>query len=194
MEEELSGAQAGGTALRRATPADVGELRGVIEASVRGLSAGYYSPAQIEASLAEIFGVDSRLIDDGTYFVAVAERGAGIAGCGGWSRWRTLFGGDRLKAGQADTLLDPAREAARIRAFYVRPEFARRGIGRRILRACEEEAAARGFRSFELVATLPGVPLYEAMGYSAISPYDIPVSGGSALPAVRMRKSAGRSL
>jgi GNAT superfamily N-acetyltransferase len=181
------------TALRLATAEDARELRAVIEASVRGLSAGHYSPDEIEASLAEVFGVDTLLIEDGTYFVAAAEGGACIAGCGGWSRWQTLFGGDGRKAGRPDSLLDPAKDAARIRAFYVRPEFARRGIAARILRACEAAALERGFRRFELIATLPGVPLYEAMGYERIEPFAIPLSGGRSLPAVRMGKSGIRS-
>lgn len=180
------------TELRLATAEDTRELRAVIEDSVRGLSAVYYSPEEIEASLAEVFGVDTLLIEDRSYFVAVAEDGARIAGCGGWSRWQTLFGGDGRKAGRRDSLLDPAKDAARIRAFYVRPEFARRGIGSRILRACERAALERGFRRFELIATLPGVPLYEAMGYVEIEPFEIPLSGGRSLQAVRMGKSGIR--
>lgn len=178
--------------IRAATREDIAELRELIDASVRGLSQGHYSAAEIEAGLAEIFGVDTQLIEDGTYFVAVGDGGQ-IAGCGGWSRRKTLYGSDLRKGSGPDIQLDPRTDAARIRAFFVRPEFARRGIGRAILRACEEAAAARGFRRLELMATLPGVPLYEAMGYSRLEPFAIPLRGGGSLAAFRMAKAGVRS-
>jgi GNAT superfamily N-acetyltransferase len=178
--------------LRLATLDDVEQLRGVIEASVRELSKGFYSEAQIEASLIDVFGVDTQLISDGTYFVAVEEAGSWIAGCGGWSRRGTLFGGDQTKAGRPDVLLDPAKDAARIRAFYVRPDRVRRGIGRQILRACKQAAVAEGFLRLELVATLPGVPLYEAMGFERIGSIEIPMRDGLTLPAVLMGKPVVR--
>ncbi len=179
------------TTLRRAVRGDVDEIRRLIDASVRALSEDFYSPAQIEASLSEVFGVDTQLIDDGTYLVAVeGDRDRPrIAGCGGWSRRQTLYGGDQRKAAAGDGLLDPARDAARIRAFYVHPECARRGIGSSILRACKTAAAGAGFGRLELVATLPGVPLYEAMGYNRIAPADIEMAGGLMLPAIRMGKA-----
>ena len=166
---------------------DVRFLRALIPASVRALSAGYYSPAQIEAAIEQIFGVDTALIDDGTYFVAVTP--GGLVGAGGWSRRRTLFGGDRWKGDALDDWLDPATEAARIRAFYVDPGWARRGIGRAILRRCESEARAEGFLRAELLATLPGVPLYAAMGYAAIEPAEVAMAGGLTLPGLRMGKA-----
>jgi len=166
---------------------DVRFLRALIPASVRALSAGYYSPAQIEAAIEQIFGVDTALIDDGTYFVAVTP--GGLVGAGGWSRRRTLFGGDRWKGDALDERLDPATEAARIRAFYVDPGWARRGIGRAILRRCESEARAEGFLRAELLATLPGVPLYAAMGYAAIEPAEVAMAGGLTLPGLRMGKA-----
>ena len=182
-----------GWTLRLATRGDVDELRYIIDASVRQLSIGFYSEAQIEASLTDVFGVDTQLIDDGTYFVALEENGLRIAGCGGWSRRETLFGGDQRKAGQPDPLLNSARDAARIRAFYVRPECARRGIGTQILQACEQAASAEGFSRLELVATLPGVPLYTAMGFERIAPADILMRGNLKLPALRMGKPIVRS-
>jgi GNAT superfamily N-acetyltransferase len=176
-------------AIRTATRDDVEALRALIDVSARGLSAGYYTPEQIEAAVAEVFGVDTQLVDDGTYYVAEAgDRSGVLVGCGGWSRRQTLFGGDRWKGDREDAALDPARDPARIRAFFVHPEWARRGIGGRILRACETAAAAEGFRRLELMATLPGEPLYAAMGYQAIEPVGISMSGALELPCVRMGK------
>src|SRR5512142_955153 len=170
--------------LRRAVRSDVAPLRELIPLSVRALSADRYSEEQIEAAISQIFGVDTALIDDGTYFAAEAE--GRLAGAGGWSRRRKLFGGDRWKGNAPDDLLDPAKEAARIRAFYVHPAWARRGIGRAILLRCEEEARAEGFRRAELLATLPGVPLYAAMGYETIEPSNVAMRGGLVLPGFRM--------
>ena len=153
-----------GITLRAAVPADVPALDALIAASARALGKGYYTPAETEAAIAHVFGVDSVLVADGTY--VVAEVGGVLAGCGGWSARRTLFGGDRF-AGREDARLDPATDAARIRAFFVAPAFARRGVGRAILTACEEAAAAAGFTRAALMATLPGVPFYAAAGYVA---------------------------
>lgn len=172
--------------LRAARRDEVPALAALIDASVRGLSVGYYTPEQIDAALDEVFGVDTNLIDDGTYIVACV--GDGIAGCGGWSRRRTLFGGDQRTVEREDTMLDPDRDAARIRAFFVDPAWARRGIGRAILDACESAAAAYGFQTFELMATLPGVPLYTAMGYEQVEPVDVPMAHGLVLPCVLMTK------
>ncbi|HKB02528.1 MAG TPA: GNAT family N-acetyltransferase [Gemmataceae bacterium] len=172
--------------LRPARDADIPALAQLIPESVRGLSGGYYTPGQVESALAHIFGVDTRLIEDGTYFVAEAD--GQIVGGGGWSRRSTLFGGDERKAGAPDDLLDPATDPARVRAFFVHPDWARRGIGRALLSACESAAREAGFRSLELVATRPGEPLYTACGFDIVERFDIPVRGGDPLPAARMAK------
>ena len=165
--------------------ADVSALEELIPFSVRSLQAAHYSPAQMEAALGPVFGVDRQLIADGTYFV-VEEMGR-IVGCGGWSRRRAVFGGDRARSGE-DEWIDPFREPARIRAFFVHPDFARRGIGRALLAACEEAILENGFQSAELVATLAGEPLYAAFAYEVAERYEVPMSGGLKLPVVRMRK------
>ena len=170
---------------RPASMDDVAELNGLIPESVRALSPGYYTPAQIERAIQHIFGVDSQLIADGTYYVAEAD--GRLVGCGGWSRRRTLFGGDQMK-GSADDRLDPARDPARIRAYFVRPEWARRGIGRRIIEMCESAARADGFQAMELVATLPGEPLYAALGYRVTRYFEIPMADDEGLPAAHMVK------
>ena len=149
-------------ALRRASLADAPALEQLIDESVRGLSRRDYTEAQIEAALGTAFGLDRELILDGTYFVAEAE--SEIVGCGGWGRRKTLFGGDQ-QPGRRSEPLDPGRDSARIRAFFVRPNWARRGIGRALIERCEAEALAQGFGSAELVATLPGHRLYRAFGY-----------------------------
>ena len=171
--------------IRRATLDDVPALERLIAESARGLLRGDYTDAQIEGALAGTFGVDSEIIRDGTYFVAEAE--GGVVGCGGWSRRRTRFGGDLFPGRQSD-LLDPARDAARIRAFFVRPDWARRGIGRAFLERCEAEAAAQGFRSLELMATLPGLRLYRASGYAEDAPIEHPLPDGTPIQLVPMRK------
>ncbi len=172
--------------VRVATAADVPALRELIPESVRALSRGYYTPRQIESAIRHVFGVDTQLIEDGTYFVAHA--GAEIAGCGGWSRRNTLYGGDQMKSGP-DPLLDPATEPARIRAFFVRAEFARRGVGSRIMEACVAAARAEGFRALELAATLPGEPLYRAFGFTALERLDTVQPDGVAVPFIRMGRA-----
>jgi GNAT superfamily N-acetyltransferase len=174
---------------RLATLADVSALEELIPLSARALQLGYYTSAQIEGALGTVFGVDSQLIRDGTYFVAIdADSGLSrIVGCGGWSQRKTLYGGDRGKSG-ADPLRDPATEPAMIRAFFVHPDYARRGIGRRIMELSEGAARAAGFRSIEIVATLPGEPLYASFAYGAVERFDIALSNGATLPVVRMRK------
>ncbi len=176
--------------LRLASPADVPALRVLIDASVRGLQAADYSPAQIEAALGTVFGVDTQLIADGTYFVMEADQM--IAGCGGWSKRRTLYGGDQFHT-RADDLLDPRTDAAKIRAFFVHPNFARRGIGSAILNACEHAAAEAGFSRFELGATLTGVPLYTTRGYHPVEHIQVPLGGGITLPVIRMEKTRAAS-
>lgn len=181
-----SGADPSMAPLRLAREEDVAELERLIPLSVRGLQAAYYSPAQMEAALGPVFGVDRQLIRDGTYFVA--EREGAIVGCGGWSRRRSLYGGDDGRAGE-DGLLDPRRDAARVRAFFVHPAWARRGIGRSIMAACEEAIRAAGFHEVEMVATLAGEPLYASFGYRVVERYEIPLKNGLGLPVVRMART-----
>src|SRR5580692_5302257 len=174
--------------IRKATLADVPRLREVIEASVRGLQTDDYSPAQIEGALKSVYGVDSQLIADGTYLVAeVIELSAKMVGCGGWSKRKTLYGGDQYAA-REDSLLDPARDAAKIRAFFVHPQYARRGIGTLILEACENAARAAGFTRLEMGATLRGVAFYRANGSPPLENLRVPLSNGEMLPIVRMSK------
>jgi predicted N-acetyltransferase YhbS len=174
--------------LRLAQGHDIPELEKLIPLSVRSLQAAYYSPAQMEAALGRVFAVDGQLIRDGTYFVA--EEAGRIVGCGGWSRRESLCGGDGDRVGE-DARLDPKRDAARIRAFFVHPEWARRGIGRSILVACERAIVAARFLRADLVATLCGEPLYAALGYSVVERYDLKMTDGLSLPVVRMTKCLG---
>jgi GNAT superfamily N-acetyltransferase len=169
--------------VRVATMADVPALQALIARSVRELSAGFYTTAQVEAALVSVFGVDTQLIADGTYYVIDVP--AGPAAAGGWSFRRTLFGGDQWK-GAADPRLDAATESARIRAFFVHPEWARRGLARALYTECSRAALAAGFRAFELMATLPGEPLYHALGFSALERTSIALGNGVELPLVRM--------
>ena len=148
--------------LRLATLEEIPQLRSLIDQSMRALSVGYYTPAQIESTLRHVFGPDTQLIADGTYYVVESETGE-LAAAGGWSKRRTMYGGDQMKQAE-DSLLDPATDAARIRAFYVHPSWSRRGLARRIFERCAADAAQAGFRRLELIATLPGVPLYRALG------------------------------
>lgn len=171
--------------LRPATMADVPALQELIHVSVRGLSAGHYSPAQIEAALDEVFGVDTQLIADGTYYVI--EDASVLVASGGWSARRTLFGGDQMKLAE-DPILDPEVDAARIRAFFVHPEWSRRGLARQLYDTCERAAAAAGFRSFELMATLPGEPLYSALGFTGVERVVLTLGNGVAVPFVRMTR------
>jgi GNAT superfamily N-acetyltransferase len=172
--------------LRRAQAAEVGALNQLIGASARELSRGHYTPEQVDSLIRHVFGVDSRLIADGTYYVI--ERDGRPAACGGWSARRTLFGGDQAK-GSSDPRLDPATDAARIRAFFVHPAAARQGLGRRLLAHCESEARAAGFRRAELMATLPGEPLYRAAGYAAVEPVTHTLPDGAVVRFVRMART-----
>jgi len=169
--------------LRLATPADVPAIAALIERSVRALSAGHYKDAQVESALRHVFGVDTQLLRDGTYFVIAAD--VGLAAAGGWSRRRTLYGGDQTK-GTEDLLLDPAADPARLRAFFVDPAWARRGLGRRLFDACAAAARDAEFRSLELMATLPGVPFYEALGFTAVERTAARLPDGEVLTLVRM--------
>jgi GNAT superfamily N-acetyltransferase len=171
--------------LRNATRADQAALQRLIARSARELGAQDYRPEQIEGALLGAFGVDTQLIDDGTYFVVEAD--GKLVGCGGWSRRRTLFGGDRHRERDAAEL-DPKVDAAKIRAFFVDPDYARRGIGRALLERCESEARTRGFRRFELMGTLPGVRLYQALGYRPGEVVHYPVASGVTIEFIPMSK------
>jgi len=175
--------------IRRATPADIPALHALINLSVRTLQAQDYSSAQIEGAIGTVFGVDSQLIADETYFVleATSESEKKIVGCGGWSKRKTLFGSDQ-RDGRENSLLDPLSDNAKIRAFFVHPEWARRGIGSQLLEACENAASEAGFRGFELGATITGERLYRARGYQAIERIEVPLSNGASLPVIRMSK------
>ena len=174
--------------IRAAVAADVEALETLIRDSVLGLSGGDYTPAQLASALRHVFGIDTRLIDDGTYFV-VEDRGQPVA-CGGWSRRRTLFGGDRY-ADRSDDRLDPQTEAARIRAFFVHPDWARKGVGRMLLRECERAAAANGFRRLELMATLTGIAFYEREGFSLLERHELDLPDGVRFPLARMARDLG---
>jgi GNAT superfamily N-acetyltransferase len=162
---------------------DVPALSALMQASIAELQKGFLDPAQIESSRA-IMGLDSQLIDDGTYFVVECD--GEIAGCGGWSRRATLYGGDHSSARDA-SLLDPARDAARVRAMYTHPSHTRKGIGKLILSLCESAARAEGYSTVQLMATMSGVPLYTACGYQ---PHErvLDDRGGVPVPLVRMTK------
>jgi GNAT superfamily N-acetyltransferase len=173
--------------LRTATSEDVPGIRELIDASVRGLQAGDYSPAQIGGALATVFTVDSRLIADGTYFVAFDEGGE-LAGCGGWSFRKTLYGGDHQIETIEPERLDPDLDAAKIRAIFVHPKFSRMGLGSLILEAAESAAVEQGFSRFEMGSTLTGVTLYALKGYREVSRVLVPVGGGEEIDVVRMVK------
>lgn len=176
--------------LRLATPEDLPALRDLMSASIGELLNPFLSPQEVAASF-EIMGLDSQLVADGTYFV-VEDEGA-LAGCGGWSRRATLFGGDH-SAGRDAALLDPAHDAARVRAMYTHPDHVRKGVGRLILGACEGAAAGEGFTRCEMAATLAGEPLYRACGYREIERFVAPTSGGIEVPLVRMGKVLPRTV
>lgn len=171
--------------VRTATEADVPALRALIADSVRALSVGYYSAEQAERALVDVFGPDTQLIADRTYYVV--EASGTLVAAGGWSRRRTLYGGDQTKL-DVDSLLDPASDPARIRAFFVHPAWARRGLGRVLFETCHAAARHAGFTTMTLVATLPGVPLYTALGFTADEAFDVRMSDGLSLPVVRMTR------
>jgi GNAT superfamily N-acetyltransferase len=174
-----------GEVLRHARLSDRGELEALIALSARVLGGSDYSVAQIEGALRGAFGVDTQLIRDATYFVV--ERGGRLIGCGGWGRRRTLFGGD-ARADRDATELDPSHDAAKIRAFFVNPQYARRGVGAAILDRCERDAMAHGFTRFELMATPSGVKLYASRGYIAGEPIEYPLGDGVTISFVPMTK------
>jgi GNAT superfamily N-acetyltransferase len=170
--------------LRLARPDDLPSLLQLVDRAIGELQRGFLDEHQIESSRA-IMGIDSQLIADGTYFVVEIE--GTIAGCGGWSRRATMYGGD-ASAGRDSALLDPASDPARVRAMYTDPDFARRGVGRAILLACEQAARAEGFTTVELVATMSGRPLYESAGFVTYDEFT-DNTGGAAVPVARMRKT-----
>jgi len=172
--------------IAKAHTADILHLQQLIKESVTGLSTGFYSTAQIESALIYVFGIDTQLIADGTYFIA--RWNGKIAGCGGWSKRNTLFGGDQTK-GIEDPLLNPEKDAARIRAFFVHPDFARKGVGTALLNICAENAYSNGFRNLELAATLPGIPFYLKLGFKKMEDRNILLADGQILQLSVMQKS-----
>jgi GNAT superfamily N-acetyltransferase len=174
---------------RLAVSADVPALTALMEAAIVELQRAFLDEVQIASSRA-IMGIDTELIDDGTYFVV--ESGADVAGCGGWSRRNTLYGGNQTP-GRDSNLLDPSVDAARVRAMYTNPTYARRGVGRLILSLCERAAAAEGFSKLELMSTLSGEPLYTAYGFRPLERLE-DSTGGAPVPLVRMEKPVDPSL
>lgn len=172
--------------MRQAVLDDVPALEHLVTDSVRELQKDDYTPEQIEGAIGTVFGVDKQLIRDGTYFVV--EEGTLIIGCGGWSKRVTPFGSDDTPV-KDNSLLDPAHDAAKIRAFFVHPSYARRGIGNRLMEACEAASRAYGFTRLELVATLTGEPLYARHGFEVAERFEIPLPNGARMPVVRMTKS-----
>jgi GNAT superfamily N-acetyltransferase len=173
--------------LRPALASDVPALKSLIERSAKALSVGFYTQEQTDAVTREVFGVDSQLLVDQTYH-AIESKGA-IVACGGWGRRSTLCGGDQAKPG-FERLLDPAVEPARIRAFFVDPAFARCGLGSMLMTHCAAQAVLAGFGSLELVATMPGVPLYRALGFTEVERYDLVLKAGVRVPVARMGRLA----
>lgn len=168
--------------------ADLEAMEALIKRSGIELSRGFYSEEQAAAVTRHVFGVDTQLVEDGTYFVI--EREGELLACGGWSKRATLFGGDQHKSGP-DPLLDPATLPARIRAFFVDPSVPRQGLGRMLMEHCEREARGAGFRAMELAATLPGVPLYRACGFEEVEDLALALPGNVSVPLSRMRKQIG---
>jgi len=180
--------------IRKALSEEIPALQTLIAMSVRALQAQDYSHAQMEGALESVFGVDSQLVADGTYFVAEARDGSGTwqtAGCGGWSKRKTLYGGDAWTQ-REDALLDPRNDAAKIRAFFVHPDWARQGVGTKILEACEGAARQAGFTRFEMGATLTGAKLFGERGYRPVEKIEVALKNGATLPVIRMEKHASQ--
>jgi GNAT superfamily N-acetyltransferase len=175
--------------LRKAKLEDCPAIEELIELSARGLSAEDYSPEQIEGALKGAFGVDTDLIKDGTYYLAEADEN--LVGCGGWSFRKKIFGGDS-RPSEDSGKLDPRSDPAKIRAFFVHPLWARKGMGKAILERCESEAGAMGFKSLELMATLPGVSFYSALGYTGSDPINYTLAAGLTIKFLPMRKAISR--
>ena len=176
--------------LRLAVPEDIPALRELIDLSVRVLQARDYSAEQLDSALGTAYGVDTQLIADGTYYVAAADADGRtmFVGCGGWSKRKTLYGSDHGPYRDAG-LLDPARDAAKIRAFFVHPDWVRRGIASLILETCEKAAYQEGFRKFEMGATLTGIAMYKARGYATGERIEVPLPNGLTLAVVRMTRT-----
>jgi GNAT superfamily N-acetyltransferase len=176
--------------LRIAQMKDIPSLHELIALSVRGLMPQAYSSSQLEAALGTWLGVDSQLVKDGTYFIVETKQREPkvMVACGGWSKRKTPYGSDH-RPGRENALLDPANDFAKIRAFFVHPDWARRGIGSMILDECERAAREAGFSRFEMGATLTGVPLYEKRGYVAQDMVELPLSNGETFAILRMTKS-----
>ena len=172
--------------LRTANLSDADALHELIALSVRGLMPQAYTAAQLELALGNWLGLDTQLILDGTYFIVETTEDM-LVGCGGWSKRKTPYGSDH-RANREDELLDPATEAAKVRAFFVHPDFARQGIGKMLLEASETAAIRAGFKCLEMGATLTGVPLYERFGYTTGERVDLPLGDGQVLPIVKMEK------
>jgi GNAT superfamily N-acetyltransferase len=172
-------------AIRTARNEDIPELRDLIEQSIRVLQQGDYTPAQMEGAIGHALGLDTQLIEDGTYFVAEAPESREIAGCGGWSMRKTLFGSNHGPHRSLE-MLDPRVDAARIRAIFVHPRWARQGLGSLLLAHCEAVAQAAGFTRFQMGATLTGVPLYTQKGYVATERIEVPLPNGEVLPVISM--------
>lgn len=175
--------------IRRATPEDIPEIERVMRASMSALSTGFYDESQTSSAVRYVAVLDRQLVDDGTYYVVV--EGDRIVGCGGWSWRKKLFTGTDAQAALAGDI-DPANDPARVRAMFVLPEYARRGLGRLILETSENHARELGFTRFELMATLPGVPLYQACGYEEVERVELELPDGTRMPGVRMRKGVMR--
>jgi len=173
--------------IRKAIQSDRAAIENLIRESVRGLSTEDYDARQIELSIQTVFGVDTELIADETYFIAETETGE-LAGCGGWSKRKTLYGASIYAESRDSELLNPETDAAKIRAFFIHPDFARKGVGTLILETCEREAKAHGFKSAEMMATLPGVKLYAARGYAGDEQVRVPVGENTDIICVKMRK------
>src|SRR5829696_2164382 len=173
-------------AIRKATLDDHSQIELLIARSVRGLSGDDYNERQIELSINSVFGVDTDLIKDNTYFVPVAD--GEIIGCGGWSKRKTLYGASVYKSSRDTSELDPKTDAAKIRAFFIAPQWARKGVGTAILESCEQEAKSFGFQNAEMMATLPGVKLYEVRGYHGHESVDIEIGENETLVCIKMEK------
>lgn len=174
--------------IRKATFEDQSEIENLIAESVRGLSRDDYNDQQIELSIKSVFGVDKELIADQTYFVVESEDGR-IIGCGGWSKRQTLYGASVYEQSRDSNLLNPEIDSAKIRAFFIHPDFARKGIGTAILEACENEAKSFGFKSAEMMATLPGVKLYAVRGYESDQQVKVPIGENEEIICIRMNKN-----
>lgn len=172
--------------IRQATMEEIPALNMLIAHSARELSTDVYTETQIESAIQHVFGVDSGLVADGTYFVIL--KGGIIAGCGGWSKRNTLFGGDNYAGREEVSYLNPEKDSGKIRAFFIHPDFARKGLGKRLLRHCEQEALKEGFKRLEMMATLPGVKLYLAANYQALSDNFLELLDGTKLKLIQMAK------